>query len=205
MNFPQAELLTLEELDRVCGAFVRQGPEAAVTGGEPLVRRDIMTLFRSLDGISTRALDELTLPPTASSPATPAATRTASSDQFCSETLDPAKCRDHPPRPAWPGARCPPPQSRRAPGQDQHGGAARVSDELDDIVAWCAIRLRPRADRELYRGRSTKPAGTVFATIAGAGAAGAALDPRRDRYRTGDGALCGGAKPDGGRLSPPHP
>src|SRR5271168_2548787 len=60
---PKRELLTLEELDRVCGAFVRLGVrKLRLTGGEPLVRRDIMTLFRSLGRhLATGALDELTL------------------------------------------------------------------------------------------------------------------------------------------------
>ena len=41
---PKAELLTLEELDRVCSAFVQLGVrKLRLTGGEPLVRRDIMT------------------------------------------------------------------------------------------------------------------------------------------------------------------
>src|SRR3546814_3494521 len=45
---PKAEVLSLEELDRVCSAFVRQGVrKLRLTGGEPLVRRDIMKLFRS--------------------------------------------------------------------------------------------------------------------------------------------------------------
>src|SRR5260370_4365500 len=64
MNFlPKSELLTLEELDRVCGAFIRHGvKKLRLTGGEPLVRRDIMTLFRALGRhIKTGALDELTL------------------------------------------------------------------------------------------------------------------------------------------------
>ncbi|HEV2098433.1 MAG TPA: GTP 3',8-cyclase MoaA [Stellaceae bacterium] len=60
---PKAELLTLEELDRMCSAFIRLGVrKLRLTGGEPLVRRDIMTLFRSLGRqIATGALDELTL------------------------------------------------------------------------------------------------------------------------------------------------
>src|SRR5437868_15218741 len=64
MNFlPKAELLTLEELDRVCSAFIRLGvKKLRLTGGEPLVRRNIMSLFRSLGRhIRTGALDELTL------------------------------------------------------------------------------------------------------------------------------------------------
>jgi len=46
---PKKELLTLEELDRLCSTFIDLGVEKIrLTGGEPLVRRDIMTLFRSL-------------------------------------------------------------------------------------------------------------------------------------------------------------
>jgi cyclic pyranopterin phosphate synthase len=60
---PKAELLTLEELDRVCTAFVRLGVrKLRITGGEPLVRRGIMTLFHSLGRhLASGALDELTL------------------------------------------------------------------------------------------------------------------------------------------------
>src|SRR5258708_24014941 len=43
---PKAELLTLEELERVCAAFIRKGVERIrITGGEPLVRRHVMSLF----------------------------------------------------------------------------------------------------------------------------------------------------------------
>src|SRR3954453_17136250 len=60
---PKKELLTLEELDRVCSAVSRHGvKKLRLTGGEPLVRRDIMTLFHSLGRhLDTGALDELTL------------------------------------------------------------------------------------------------------------------------------------------------
>ncbi len=60
---PKAELLTLEELDRLCSTFVSRGVrKIRVTGGEPLVRRDIMVLFRSLSRhLETGALDELTV------------------------------------------------------------------------------------------------------------------------------------------------
>ncbi len=64
MNFlPKPELLTLEELDRVCSAFVAKGVrKLRLTGGEPLVRRDVMTLIRSLGRhLESGALDELTL------------------------------------------------------------------------------------------------------------------------------------------------
>jgi cyclic pyranopterin phosphate synthase len=64
MSFlPKANLLTLEELDRLCSAFVARGVrKLRLTGGEPLVRRGIMTLFATLSRhLASGALDELTL------------------------------------------------------------------------------------------------------------------------------------------------
>jgi len=60
---PKADLLTLEELDRLCSAFIAKGvKKLRLTGGEPLVRRNVMTLVRSLSRhLSSGALDELTL------------------------------------------------------------------------------------------------------------------------------------------------
>ena len=60
---PKAELLTLEELDRLCSAFVGLGVEKLrITGGEPLVRKGIMTFFRAMSRhLETGALQELTL------------------------------------------------------------------------------------------------------------------------------------------------
>ena len=60
---PKRDLLTLEELDRLCTAFVARGTrKLRITGGEPLVRRDIMTLFRRLSRhLGSGLLDELTL------------------------------------------------------------------------------------------------------------------------------------------------
>ena len=60
---PKADLLTLEELDRLCGAFTGLGVrKIRLTGGEPLVRRNMMWLVRSLgERLGTGALDELTL------------------------------------------------------------------------------------------------------------------------------------------------
>ena len=64
MNFlPKRDVLSLEELDRLCSTFVRMGTrKLRITGGEPLVRRGIMTLFRSLSRhLESGALDELTV------------------------------------------------------------------------------------------------------------------------------------------------
>ncbi|MGA7017684.1 MAG: radical SAM protein, partial [Pseudolabrys sp.] len=60
---PKADLLSLEELDRLCSAFVAKGvTKLRLTGGEPLVRRGIMTLVRSLSRhLASGALEELTL------------------------------------------------------------------------------------------------------------------------------------------------
>jgi cyclic pyranopterin phosphate synthase len=60
---PKQDLLTLEELDRLCSAFVAKGVRTLrLTGGEPLVRRNVMSLIRSLGRhLKTGALDELTL------------------------------------------------------------------------------------------------------------------------------------------------
>jgi cyclic pyranopterin phosphate synthase len=60
---PKADLLTLEELDRLCSAFVAKGVrKIRLTGGEPLVRRNVMSLVRSLSRhLGSGALDELTL------------------------------------------------------------------------------------------------------------------------------------------------
>ena len=60
---PKADLLTLEELDRLCSAFIAKGVrKLRLTGGEPLVRRNVMGLVRSLSRhLQTGALDELTL------------------------------------------------------------------------------------------------------------------------------------------------
>jgi len=64
MSFlPKRDVLSLEELDRLCSAFVRKGVrKLRLTGGEPLVRRNIMSLFKNLSRhLDSGLLDELTL------------------------------------------------------------------------------------------------------------------------------------------------
>ena len=60
---PKVDLLTLEELDRLCSAFVGLGVQKLrITGGEPLVRKGIMTFFRAMSRhLDSGALQELTL------------------------------------------------------------------------------------------------------------------------------------------------
>jgi cyclic pyranopterin phosphate synthase len=95
---PKRDLLTLEELDRICSVFVDQGVrKLRITGGEPLVRRDIMTLFRSLSRyLSSGALDELTVTTNGSQLARHAAELAACGVKRVNvslDTLDPDKFR----------------------------------------------------------------------------------------------------------------
>src|SRR5438045_1663831 len=95
---PKADLLTLEELDRLCSAFIAKGVrKLRLTGGEPLVRRNVMSLVRSLSRhLATGAFNELTLPTNGSQLA-----RFAGELRDCGvrrinvsmDTLDPAKFR----------------------------------------------------------------------------------------------------------------
>ena len=93
---PKKDLLTLEELDRLCSAFVAKGVrKLRVTGGEPLVRKDILKLFRSLGRhLETGALDELTLTTNGSQLAKHAADLKAAGVRRINvslDTLDPQK------------------------------------------------------------------------------------------------------------------
>jgi cyclic pyranopterin phosphate synthase len=59
---PRKDLLTLEEIDRLCSAFIARGVrKLRLTGGEPLVRRNVMSLIEALSRHLADGLDELTL------------------------------------------------------------------------------------------------------------------------------------------------
>ena len=59
---PKKDVLSLEELDRLCSAFIARGVrKLRLTGGEPLVRKNVMSLVRGLSRHIERGLDELTL------------------------------------------------------------------------------------------------------------------------------------------------
>jgi cyclic pyranopterin phosphate synthase len=60
---PKRDLLTIEELERVCDALIAKGVrKIRLTGGEPLVRRNVMSLIENLGRhVKSGALDELTL------------------------------------------------------------------------------------------------------------------------------------------------
>ena len=95
---PKANILSLEELDRLCSAFVAKGVrKLRLTGGEPLVRRGIMTLVASLARhLRSGALDELTLTTNGSQLHRYAADLAAHGVRRINvslDTLDPAKFR----------------------------------------------------------------------------------------------------------------
>ncbi len=95
---PKRELLTLEELDRLCGAFIRLGTKKLrLTGGEPLVRRDVVRLVESLGQRLGQGLDELTLTTNGTQLAKHAAALRAAGVKRLNislDSLDPARFRD---------------------------------------------------------------------------------------------------------------
>jgi cyclic pyranopterin phosphate synthase len=96
---PKKDLLTLEELDRLCSAFIRLGVQKLrITGGEPLVRRDILTFFQSVSRhLGTGALKELTLTTNGSQLARHADALAACGIRRVNvslDTLDPAKFQE---------------------------------------------------------------------------------------------------------------
>ncbi len=93
---PKAELLTLEELERLCGSFINLGVrKLRLTGGEPLVRRNIMSLIAALGArVASGDLDELTLTTNGSQLERYAADLAANNVRRINvslDTLDPAK------------------------------------------------------------------------------------------------------------------
>jgi len=86
---PKAQILSLEELDRVCGAFIGLGVrKIRITGGEPLVRRDVMRLFESLGSRLGTGLEELTVTTNASQLARHAAALRAAGVRRVNVSLD---------------------------------------------------------------------------------------------------------------------
>ena len=96
---PKKDLLSLEELDRLCSAFVARGvKKLRITGGEPLVRKNILWLFRALSRhLDSGALEELTLTTNGSQLKTHAADLAACGVKRINvslDTLDPAKFKE---------------------------------------------------------------------------------------------------------------
>ncbi|KIT14333.1 Cyclic pyranopterin monophosphate synthase [Jannaschia aquimarina] len=95
---PKKELLTLEELERLCTAFVRLGVrKLRITGGEPLVRRNIMSFFEGMSQHLGHGLEELTLTTNGSQLdrfAAPLAEAGVRRINVSLDTLDPEKFRE---------------------------------------------------------------------------------------------------------------
>jgi GTP 3',8-cyclase len=149
---PKADLLSLEELDRLCSTFVRLGVQKLrITGGEPLVRKGILTFFEAMSRhLQTGALKELTLTTNGSQLAKfaqPLADLGVRRVNVSLDTLDPAKfTADHPLGPPAPGAgRDRGRQGRRAPRQDQR----RRAERLQRGRAFPPPRLVRREDHDL--------------------------------------------------------
>ena len=140
---PKRDLLTLEELDRLCSAFVARGVrKLRITGGEPLVRKNIMWLFaRSARHLDSGALEELTLTTNGSQLAKYAADLKACGVRRINvslDTLDREEVQGHHPlgrscRRCWRASR-----RRSAAGlkrQDQRGRLKGINeDEIDDLI-----------------------------------------------------------------------
>ena len=142
---PKKDVLSLEELERLCTAFIRKGVrKLRLTGGEPLVRRDIMTLINNLGKqIRAGALDELTLTTNGSQLARYADDLVAAGVRRINvsvDTLDPEKFRE---------------ATRWGSLEKVMGGLAAAkkaglevkinavalkhlnADEFDDMIRWC--------------------------------------------------------------------
>ncbi len=142
---PKRELLSLEELDRVCSAFVEQGVrKLRITGGEPLVRRGVLGLFQSLGRhLKTGALEELTLTTNGTHLAKYAADLKAAGVRRVNislDSLDPARFKtitrwgDH--AKVMDGIR-----AAKAAGLQVKINTVAMrgvnEEELEDLVAWC--------------------------------------------------------------------
>ncbi len=191
---PKADLLTLEELDRLCSAFIAKGVrKLRLTGGEPLVRRNVMSLVRSLSRhLSSGALDELTLTTNGSQLA-----RFAGELADCGvkrinvslDTLDPHKFRAIT---RWgdldkvlDGI-----EAARAAGLAVKINAVALKnlneDEIPELMRWAhGNGMGADADRGDADGRyRRRPHRPVCAAVAAAGAAVAAVHADRHRRRS---------------------
>ena len=189
MNFlPKRDVLSLEELDRLCSTFVSLGArKIRITGGEPLVRRNVMSLFHGLSRhLSAGTLDEVTVTTNGSQLA-----RFASELADCGvrrvnvslDTLDPDKFRQVT---RWGdlsvvlGGRHRRGFRRRAQSQDQHsrpeGFQRGRSPGSGQMGKWA--RLRPDLHRgDAARGHGARPSGSIPAVDGIARAAPRVADP----------------------------
>ncbi len=211
---PKRDLLTLEELDRLCSAFVARGVrKLRITGGEPLVRKNIMWLMRALSRhLETGALEELTLTTNASQLAKYAADLKACGVRRINvslDTLDAQKVQGHHALGrafdrSWTA-------SRRLSGPASASRSMRSrlkgvnEDEFDDLDPLRARpRLRPDADRDhaaRARSTATAPISTCRSRSCAPGSWTAGRWTTSPIARAGRRATCASRKPAGGSAS----
>ena len=173
---PKAEILSLEELERLCAAFIRLGTnKIRITGGEPLVRKDVISLFRSLGTRIGNGLDELTVTTNGTQLARHAADLHAAGVRRVNvslDTLDPARftamTRWGKIEKTLDGI-----FAARAAGLAVRINAVAMKgvneDEFDDMIAWCGehgfdlclIETMPLGDIEGDRTDQYLPLSTV--------------------------------------------
>ncbi|MDX2143571.1 MAG: GTP 3',8-cyclase MoaA [Rhodospirillaceae bacterium] len=179
---PKNDLLSLEELDRVCSAFVDLGvKKLRLTGGEPLVRKNVVSLFQSLGRhVRSGALDELTLTTNGTQLAAHAdALRAAGVKRIniSLDSLDPARFKtitrwgEH--ARVMEGIR-----AAKAAGLKIKINTVAMrdvnEDEFDDLVAWCGaegfdlvfIETMPMGDIDGDRTQQYLPLSLVRAKLA---------------------------------------
>ena len=145
---PRHDLLSLEELERLCLAFVRLGVrKIRLTGGEPLVRRNVMALIGALGReVAAGTLDELTLTTNGTQLAGMAAELAANGIRRVNvslDTLDPAVFRTLTRRGDL-GQVLAGLAAARAAGLAVKVNAVALKgvneDEFDRLVAWCGVQ-----------------------------------------------------------------
>ncbi len=175
-------------MDRLCGAFIRLGVrKLRITGGEPLVRRDVMTLFRSLGARLGQGLEELTLTTNGTQLTRMAPELYAAGVRRVNVSLDTLSAETFARITRWGRIEKTLAGIRAA---RQAGLAVKVNavalkgvneDEIDDMLAWCG---REGLDLTLIEtmpmGDVAGPRRPVPAAVRGARPVAAALDADRD-------------------------
>ena len=212
---PREDLLTLEEIDRLASAFVAKGVrKLRLTGGEPLVRRNIMWLIRSLSRHLGDGLDELTLTTNGSQLALHAealADCGVARINVSLDTLDAAKFRAITRRGDLAQV------LRGIDAAERAGLKIKINmvalrdvneDEIEEVLRWAHGRgFDLTLIETMPHGRDRRrPHRAISAAVAGAGAARTALHPRR-RSPTAPAArpaMSTCARPEGGSASSPR-
>jgi cyclic pyranopterin phosphate synthase len=178
---PKSDLLTLEELDRLCTVFIRRGVrKLRLTGGEPLVRRNVMWLIERLGQRLGSGLDELTLTTNGSQLARHAQGLAAAGVKRLNVSLDTLDAQKFAQITRW--GRLPQVMegifAAKAAGLDVKINAVALAgqneDEFDDMLIWCGrhgfdltlIETMPMGDIEEDRSARYLPLSLVKTQLA---------------------------------------